>query len=594
MKNFTLTIFSLLLATGLWAQPCSNLFISEYVEGSSFNKAIEIYNPTGSTVDLSNYSLILRGFNGSGTLFTPDTLQLSGNLASGAVFVVANVDADPSILAVADLTDDDNINFNGNDAIALFDISLGQIIDAVGDYTAATTPTNDEWVVGTGSTKDNTLSRKATVQTGTNNWATGSGQWDVSSSNTFSGLGFYCNSCLTATDTSATFTSAGNTVYDNATTANVNVALSLCVSASTFNVDVVLKSGDAALVNNYTTQTLTFANVVSGSLPLTITTAPVTTPTTLVFALRNATNGLKIGADSLYILTIAPTPAIQLYSITTIRGNNNDGIPDSVGVVCTIRGTVLGGNLRTGGVNFTMNDGTAGIGVFSPTDDFGYTVNEGDSIEVTGEVSHFNGLGQMSFLSDITVLGTGNVPAPVVVVNLDEETEGELVRLNGYRTYGQPTGTATLTYDITNGTDSTEMVIYPTTGISTNIPAQFDVIGIGRQFDAGGGVPTRYTRFYQIAPRRQTDISPVGINEITSGVLAVYPNPATNMVYVELEANTQTQSVKVFDFTGRLVMEQNVNAATSVKIDISSLNSGLYLLQVSTAKGTSTHKVVKQ
>lgn len=593
MRNFTLTVFSLLLATGLWAQPCSNLFISEYVEGSSFNKAVEIYNPTGSTVDLSNYRLILRGFNGAGVLFTPDTLQLSGTLASGDVFIVANVDADPAILAVADLTDDDNINFNGNDAIALFDVTLGQIIDAVGDYSAASDPTNQEWVVGTGSTKDNTLSRKVNIQSGTNNWATGAGQWDVLPSNTFSGLGFYCNSCLNPNDTTVRFTTDAGIVYDNAATANLNVALSLCVSTSTFAVDVVLKSGDAALVDNYTTQTLTFANVVSNTLPLTITSATLSAPETLVFALRNATNGLEVGADSLFTLTIAPVPAIQVYSIATVRGANTDGLPDSLGVVCTVRGTVLGGNLRSTGVNFTLNDGTAGIGVFSPTDDFGYTVNEGDSIEVTGEVSHFNGLAQMSFVTDITVLGTGNVPAPVVVVDLDETTEGELIRLNGYRAYGQPTGSNPLTYDITNGTDSTEMVVYSSTGISTNIPSQFDVIGIGRQFDAGGGTPVRYTRFYQIAPRRQTDITPVGINEINSGVLAIYPNPATNMVYVELESNIPAQSVKVFDFTGRLVMEQNVSAS-SIKMDISSLNNGMYLLQVVTAKGTSTHKVVKQ
>ena len=65
MKNFTLTISTLLLATGLWAQPCSNLFFSEYIEGTSFNKAVEIYNPTGAAIDLSNYRVILKGFNGS-------------------------------------------------------------------------------------------------------------------------------------------------------------------------------------------------------------------------------------------------------------------------------------------------------------------------------------------------------------------------------------------------------------------------------------------------------------------------------------------------------------------------------------------------
>jgi hypothetical protein len=594
MKNFTLTISTLLLATGLWAQPCSNLFFSEYIEGTSFNKAVEIYNPTGAAIDLSNYRVILKGFNGTGAAFTPETLSLSGSLASGDVYVLANIDADAAILAVADLTDS-IVNFNGNDAFALYDVSLGQVIDAVGDYAAATNPANGEWTVGTGSTKDNTLLRKTTVQAGTSNWVTGATQWDVLPSNTFSNIGIYCGSCVSSTDTSVAFVSTASTINDNAATANVGLALSLCVSASTFSVDVVLKSGDAALVNNFTTQSVSFASVVTGTLPLTITTAALASPQTLVFALRNPSSGLNLGADSLFTLTIRPTPTAQVYTIAQVRGNNTDGLPDSLGVVCVLRGTVLGVNLRTTGVNFTINDGTAGIGVFSPTDDFGYTVSEGDSIEVTGEVSHFNGLAQMSFVTDITVLGTGNVPAPVVVVDLNEDTEGELIQLNGYRAFGQPTGNNPLTYDITNGNDTTEMVVYASTGISTTIPATFNVIGIGRQFDAGGGTPVRYTRFYQIGPRKPLDISPVGIEEVYSGVLAVYPNPANNALNITLEANTQTESVKVFDFTGRLVMEQAVNSgATAIKMDISSLSNGMYVVQVATVKGISSHKVVKQ
>lgn len=579
MKNLILAALMVLTTAITFAQPCSNLFFSEYIEGSSFNKAVEIYNPTSSSVDLSNYKLILRGFNGSGNLFPPDTLDLTGTLASGDVFVVANVDADPAILAVADMTDDDNINFNGNDAIALYDGNLGQVIDAVGDYSATTNPANGEWTVGSGSMKDNTLSRMVSVQEGTTNWTTGAGQWDVYPSNTFSGLGFYCNSCLSATDTSANFTSSANTVYDNATTTNLNVALSLCVSTSTFDVDVVLKSGDATLIDNYTTQTLSFASVVSSSLPLTITTAPLTTPATLEFALRNSTNGLSIGTDSIFTLTIAPEPVAVYYSIATVRGNNVDGLPDSLGLVCTVRGTVLGGNLRTSGLNFTMNDGTAGIGVFSPSDDFGYTVSEGDSIEVTGEVSHFNGLAQMSFVSSINVLGTGTVPAPTVVTELDETTESELVRLNGYRTIGQPTGSSTLTYDITNGTDTTEMVIYPTTGISSTLPATFDVIGIGRQFDAGGGSPVRYTRFYQLAPRSQSDIiSTVGVEELTADQVSVYPNPTLGQLVIALN-NVELNKVTITDLSGRIVFSTELTSSRQT-IDISTLSNGMYLLQV--------------
>ncbi len=52
MKKFLLICLSIGAALNAWSQ-CDELFISEYVEGSRNNKALEIYNPTGSTIDLS-------------------------------------------------------------------------------------------------------------------------------------------------------------------------------------------------------------------------------------------------------------------------------------------------------------------------------------------------------------------------------------------------------------------------------------------------------------------------------------------------------------------------------------------------------------
>lgn len=57
-------IFFLTASIGIFAQDCSDLFISEYVEGSGHNKAIEIYNPTAYPISLENYRLI-RWDNGS-------------------------------------------------------------------------------------------------------------------------------------------------------------------------------------------------------------------------------------------------------------------------------------------------------------------------------------------------------------------------------------------------------------------------------------------------------------------------------------------------------------------------------------------------
>src|SRR5512145_2691448 len=82
------------------AQP-TDLFISEYIEGSSNNKAIEIYNGTGAPVNLAagGYKVQMH-FNGNPvpTLI----IALNGTIAPGDVYVVAHSSAAAAILAQAD------------------------------------------------------------------------------------------------------------------------------------------------------------------------------------------------------------------------------------------------------------------------------------------------------------------------------------------------------------------------------------------------------------------------------------------------------------------------------------------------------------
>ena len=80
----------------------SDLFISEYVEGSSFNKAIEIYNGTGAAVDLASGSYKLELYSNVST--TPSqSVALSGTIADGDVLVLAHASADAAILAATDV-----------------------------------------------------------------------------------------------------------------------------------------------------------------------------------------------------------------------------------------------------------------------------------------------------------------------------------------------------------------------------------------------------------------------------------------------------------------------------------------------------------
>ena len=104
------------LAPGAFAAS-NDLFFSEYVEGSSTNKALEIYNGTGAPIDLAagDYSVQMF-FNGNpaSTL----TINLTGTVAAGDVFVLAQSSAAATILAAADQTNGSGW-FNGDDAVVL-------------------------------------------------------------------------------------------------------------------------------------------------------------------------------------------------------------------------------------------------------------------------------------------------------------------------------------------------------------------------------------------------------------------------------------------------------------------------------------------
>lgn len=68
------------------AQDCSDIFISEYVEGWSNNKALELYNPTNQSIDLSNY-FVSRYRNGLNQAEVENSVQLSGTIAPYSTYV---------------------------------------------------------------------------------------------------------------------------------------------------------------------------------------------------------------------------------------------------------------------------------------------------------------------------------------------------------------------------------------------------------------------------------------------------------------------------------------------------------------------------
>ncbi len=133
----------------------TDLFISEYVEGASNEKYVEIFNGTGASVDLADYALMLYA-NGSATPTASNTL--AGTLANGAVAVYRNSSATNLIGSTSS-----SVNYNGDDAVALLKKSTEAYVDIFGRIGE---DPGTAWTSGSFSTLDKTLVRKATVTGG--------------------------------------------------------------------------------------------------------------------------------------------------------------------------------------------------------------------------------------------------------------------------------------------------------------------------------------------------------------------------------------------------------------------------------------------
>ncbi|MFM5865864.1 ExeM/NucH family extracellular endonuclease [Aeromonas caviae] len=154
------SLVALAVGLALAGQAQAQLLITEYLEGSGNNKAVELSNLGSDAVDLSQYRLALYA-NGKPITDAPtNSLALQGTLAPGATLVLANPSANAEILAKTTQTSG-NLVFNGDDALVLYRGS--EIIDSVGQVGM---DPGTAWVSGNVSTLDMTLRRKATVTMG--------------------------------------------------------------------------------------------------------------------------------------------------------------------------------------------------------------------------------------------------------------------------------------------------------------------------------------------------------------------------------------------------------------------------------------------
>ncbi|MBH49148.1 MAG: hypothetical protein CMG69_00125 [Candidatus Marinimicrobia bacterium] len=485
MKNYVL--FPLLLLSTLLAQ---DLFFSEYIEGSSYNKALEIYNPTDATIDLSEYQLWQISNGGDWPEYTVD---ISGQLAPGDVFVVCHEDADPAMTAHADLLI--TLYHNGDDAqgLAKNDGSGNFIlIDAIGE--SGDDPGSGWDVAGvTNGTKEHTLVRMPNVSQGNTDWDSSAGttasnsEWLVYPQNTFDYLGShdYGGTVL--------IVDAGDD--------------QLVLPGELVSLDGSGSAGD--IIAYIWTQISGTSVSISGSESAEATFTAPSEGGALEFELTVYDSEGNSATD------VTSVNVIDQMSILSAR---NMG----VGAAVMVQGVVISINFQEGNGNteYVIQDDTAGLVVFGVG--FDVDLSYGDLIQVSGLTDEFNGKFEVlvSSENDIAVLGQGTLPETQLVTVSDlsingESYESELITIQSvtvidgvWPSEGSSenltivdggSGTATMRIDSDTEIDGTDEPSWPA-----------NVTGVAGQYDSS----EPYTEGYQLLPCFTSDFVATGGNQL--------------------------------------------------------------------------------
>ncbi|MBK9453151.1 MAG: choice-of-anchor D domain-containing protein [Bacteroidetes bacterium] len=389
--------------------PLTELFISEYVEGSGTNKYIELYNPTSSPINLANYEL--RLFSNGSPVGSPAN-TLSGTLAAGGTVVYRNGTA---TIYAGSSTIQTAVNWNGDDAIGVFNTLTNQFADIfgrIGDDPGTA------WTATGTSTLDRTLRRKPTVTRGVTTSPTGTGpsafttlatEWDAFAVDNVVGLGSHAfiapnTAILTVTDINGNTStcSASVTVEDNiapiALCQNVTVQLNNSGVGLTTATAVNNGSSDACGIASTTLSTSNFTCLNLGPNPLVLTVTDV--------------NGNSSTCNAVATVVDLIPPVITCQNVTVaLDGNGQVIMPLPPSNVPTDNCQI---------VSFTASQTTFGCANVGPnTVVVTVTDQSGNSTSCTGIVTVVDPVAPIAVCQNVTVQldNTGNGSTTAAAVN---------------------------------------------------------------------------------------------------------------------------------------------------------------------------------
>ncbi len=333
------------------------------------------------------------------------------------------------------------------------------------------------------------------------------------------------------------------------------------------------------------------------------------TRTQLLAAINNKANW-RVGTDTTaagnqlwnanpFTIGTTSTSGLPTYNISQVSTESTTtGVADSLNVNCKLIGTVVGGNISTNGLQFSIFDNTGVIAAFKSANFTPpYVVTQGDRVRIIGKINQFRGLTQLNIDSMVVISSNNPLPLPVLVTTaLGEAQESRLIRIDGLTLVaGQtwPAAGASATLNVSNGTITYSLRIDSDTDVDGSpAPAGvFSVIGIGGQFSALTTAP--FLDGYQIIPRFATDIiTIVGINEQKNEqtLVNIYPNPSNGMLNINPINQNDVYTLTLTNVAGQTIYTQTSTGNQQINLNDKLVN-GLYFIKMEQNNAVSVQKL---
>lgn len=541
----------------------SDLIISEYVDGTSNNKALEIYNGTGADVDLSAYSL-MKQTDGGGEY--KNEQKLEGTLANGKTFVLVNSQASDELKAVGNM-ESSITSFNGNDAVALF--KAGTKIDEVGVFNGGE---SNMWG------EDVTLRRIY----GEGPTATyDASEWTEAEYGDYSDLGKF------GADVEAP---------------SIRMVTGEASDPNTIMVHVTepLDSLSAVTVSNYSLDndaTVDSAIYESDRKYVVLKTSKLTAGTEYTITVNGVTDRSGNAMNNVtYTFTFGYIDVEDLAALNDLRDSYVEGqayrITNPVVVTAVIGKFGSGQNTTNVWVQDQGCETTVSHSMML------YRIEENASNlqvgsvinNLIGQLTVYNDLVEMQYIDEASMEITGETADVTVTTVTLSELNGEnaldyqnaLVRVDGVIF----ADTASFFEENTsyNISDGTSTIVF-----RTNREGSYLGEAIPTEEVSVIGYIGWYNNQAQILPRVKEDIFTPSANESARRIeVAVYPNPTDGELNVRAEGRFD---LNVYSVGGTLVLAQE-GLDSEARIDLSGLSKGVYLMEVKTAEGSAMNKVV--